>query len=246
MRLFEVDTALIIKMTVPITAHDNNNWPKNDKYLRLSKYLNEIKQDYVTARFLLIISRFSDLDLKFVDKRVKIIDTLDYPVVNIRVGLLKVAFNGFYNILDKIAYFLTDYLVLDIRRHDIYFRSVWFKGNISEKLIRPKILSTNNLSLNALYSLSRDFENGCHENLMSVRHALTHRFINIRNYQPENNENMSENSLFESTLELAIASRNAILYLLQFVYIEESKIEKQQKGSTMPIFAQEIPDNLKL
>jgi len=57
---------------------------------------------------------------------------------------------------------------------------------------------------------------------------------------------MSENSLFESTLELAIASRNAILYLLQFVYIEESKIEKQQKGSTMPIFAQEIPDNLKL
>ena len=57
---------------------------------------------------------------------------------------------------------------------------------------------------------------------------------------------MSENSLFEITLDLAKATKNAILYLLQFVYIEESKNEKLQTGLTLPMYAQEIPDDLKL
>lgn len=239
------DTALIKKMVIPMSEKDSTDWPKNDKYLRLSKYLNEVKQDYVTARFLLILSRYTNLDLSFVDKHVRIIDTLDYPLHNIRVGLLKASFNGFYSILDKIAYFLTDYLSLGIHRRAIYFSTVWFDSKGPHKLIHQNILSTNNLSLNALYNLHRDFEDGCHKNLRSIRHSLTHRFVNIRSSQPEDDENMSENSLLEGTLSLGKASRNAILYLLQFVYTEESKKEKQQTGLTLPMYAQEIPDNLK-
>ena len=121
------DTALIKKMILPLTKHDEVNWPKNDKYLRLSKYLNQIKQDFVTSRFLLILSRYRDLNLNFVDKRVKIINTLDYPLHNIYVELLKSSFKGFYGVLDKIAYFIADYLALNKKDRDIYFRTVWYR-----------------------------------------------------------------------------------------------------------------------
>jgi hypothetical protein len=51
--------------------------------------------------------------------------------------------------------------------------------------------------------------------------------------------------LVERTLELAKVARNSILYLLQFVHIEEIKKEKASKGIIAPMFAQELPDNLK-
>lgn len=165
------DTAVIKKMIVPINK---------DSYLRLSAYLNQIKQDYVTARFLLILSRFKGLNLSFVDKRVKIINTLDYSMHNIYIQLVKTSFKIFYDILDKIAFFINDYLELGIPEKNINFRWVWYTR---KKVIRKKIEDTKNLSLNALFDIHRNFENGPYEKLKNTRHALTHRFVNIHPFK---------------------------------------------------------------
>lgn len=61
----------------------------------------------------------------------------------------------------------------------------------------------------------------------------------------ENDESMDEDLLISRTLELAKLARNAILYLLHFVYIEESKKEKEAKEFIPTIIAREVPDNLK-
>jgi uncharacterized membrane protein YvbJ len=58
-------------------------------------------------------------------------------------------------------------------------------------------------------------------------------------------ENMTEQTLFKQTLELAKLTRNAIIYLLQFVYVEEKIRMTRLKGIAVPMFAREIPDNLK-
>jgi len=228
------DTAVIKKMIVPINK---------DSYLRLSAYLNQIKQDYVTARFLLILSRFKGLNLSFVDKRVKIINTLDYSMHNIYTQLAKTSFKIFYDILDKIAFFINDYLELGIPEKNINFRWVWYTG---KKVIRKKIEDTKNLSLNALFDIHRNFENGPYEKLKNTRHALTHRFVNIKMFQDlEDEKNMTEDTLVRQTLELARIVRSAIIYLLHFVYVEESKKEARTKGILPPMFAQELPDKLK-
>jgi tetratricopeptide (TPR) repeat protein len=238
------DTAVIRKMIVPLANETNEDWPKSDHYLRLSAYINQIKQDYVTARFLLVLSKYKGLNLGFVDRNVKIIDTLDYSMHNIRIELVKSAFKGFYDILDKIAYFINDYLGLGIREERVDFRTVWYSGK--HKDIHEQIRDTNNVSLNALFDIHRDFEEGPYKRLRLMRNGLTHRFIDVRVFREEEDDlSMTEDILVERTLELARVARNSILYLLQFVGIEETKKEKEAKGILAPMFAQELPDNLK-
>lgn len=231
------DTAVIKEMLVPTD--------KGDRYLHLSSYLNQIKQDYITARFLLILSRYEGLNLNFVDKRVKIIDTLDYTMHNIYIQLLKVSFKNLYDTLDKIACFINDYLELGIPERKIDFRKVWY-SHWKTKKIHKKIEDTKNFSLNALFDMHRDFENGPYKKLRRTRHALTHRFVNIRMFQElENEENMTEDTLVRRTLDLARIVRSAIIYLLYFVHIEERKKKAKSKGTAAHIFAQELPDGLK-
>ena len=94
--------------------------------------------------------------------------------------------------------------------------------------------------------MHQDFEDGEFKDLRLTRDALTHRFVNVKLFHDtEDIENMSESSLVGVTLELARATRNAILYLLQFVHTEESKKERESTGFIPILYAQEIPDELK-
>ena len=238
------DTVVIKKMIVSINKGKENHFPKDDLYLHLSAYLNQIKQDYVAARFLLILSRYKGINLDFVDKRVRIINTLDYSIHSIYIQLVKVAFKNFYDILDKIACFINDYLKLGIPERTTDFRKVWYY--LKTKTIRKKIEDTKNLSLNALFDIHRHFENGPYKKLRNTRNALTHRFVNIgRLQEKEDEENMTEDILVRQTLELAKIVRSTIIYLLHFVYVEETKKEAKTKGILPPMFAQDLPNHLK-
>jgi tetratricopeptide (TPR) repeat protein len=238
------DTVVIKKMIVSINKGKENHFPKDDLYLHLSAYLNQIKQDYVAARFLLILSRYKGINLDFVDKRVRIINTLDYSIHSIYIQLVKVAFKNFYDILDKIACFINDYLKLGIPERTTDFRKVWYY--LKTKTIRKKIEDTKNLSLNALFDIHRHFENGPYKKLRNTRNALTHRFVNIERFQEkEDEENMTEDILVRQTLELAKIVRSTIIYLLHFVYVEETKKEAKTKGILPPMFAQDLPNHLK-
>jgi len=228
------DTVTIKTMIVPA---------KDPSYLILSAYLNQIKQDYITARFLLILSRYEELNLNFVDKRVTIINTLDSSIHNIYIQLAKTSFKTFYDILDKIAFLINDYLKLGIPEREIDFTKLWYADK--KKTVRSKITNTKNLSLNALFDIHRDLDYGVYRQLKDTRNALTHRFVNIRIIQEsEDDKNMTEETLVDRTLKLAKIVSNSIIYLLHFVYVEEGKKTKIH-GKTVPILAQAVPDKMK-
>ena len=220
------DTAVIKKMAMP--RKEGEEFPS--AIMRLLSYLNQIKQDYVSARFLLVLSRYSELDLDFVDKRVRIMDTLDHSLHNIRIQLVKTSFKSFYDILDKIACFINDYLGLGISERRTYFHSLWYPRNT--KTVRKRIEQTNNFTLNALFDMNKDFgKKGHHEELRNTRNALTHRFVNIRRFQErEDEQNMREETLLKQTLDLGRLVRNAIIYLLYFVDAEERKKVFKQRS----------------
>lgn len=141
-----------------------------DSFFRLSSYLNHIKQDYVTAIFLLILSKYKGINLDFVDKNVKLIDTLDYMRHNIYIQLIKESFKSFYNVLDKIACFINGYLGLGIPEYSVDFRRVWY-SDFKTKSVRKPIIDTGNSALNALFDVHRDFESGAYADLRKSRNA---------------------------------------------------------------------------
>lgn len=236
------DTLVIKNMLVP----DNSKTKQTDPFLRLSSYLNQMKQDYVTARFLLILSRFKNIDLHFVDKRVMIVDTYDFNVPNVYTQLEKFAFKSFFDILDKEAIFINEYLKLGMQENRIKFRDFWF-SDFKNRTVHQKMLEIENFSLNAIFDLNQELEEGRFKNLRSIRNALTHRFFNVKPFADDDDkENMSELNFVDQTIELAKIVRNSLIYLMNFVYIEEQKKVKDLNGKYLTtIQAYEIPDKLK-
>ncbi len=179
------------------------------------------------------------------DKNVKIIDTLKHEKFNIYIQLIKLSFKNFYDILDKIGFFINDYLKLNIPDKNVDFRKVWY-SNVKKKTINNKILNTHNYSLNALFDLHKELEDGIYVELRTIRNALTHRFISIRSFKNKGDiESLTEEQLFNRTLELAELTRNAIIYLLSFVDAEENKKEKNSAKKLLLLPAFEVPDHLK-
>lgn len=238
------DTVGIRNIIVSLKSSDR----KLEPIYILINHLNHIKQDYVAARFLLAESQYRGLNLNFVDRRVKLIDTLDYSLHNIRIQLVKAAFRAFYDVLDKTSIFINNYLELGIPKNKIYFRNVWYSDYDKKKpeKIHEKMREMKNFSLNAIYDIFQEFENGRYNRLRKTRHALTHRFVNIRLMQEkEDEENMREDTLLVQTIELARIVRNVIIYLTNFVYLGE-KAKEEKIGHKLPqIQSFEYPDDLK-
>ncbi len=235
------DNIIIRKMIVPINDDENNM--EDDLFLRLSSFMNEIKENYVGARYLLVRARYKKDNINYVDKKVKIINTLDYTIQNIYVQLLKFAFKNMYDILDKLSIFLNEYLNLEKNENHVSFNNMWFK----KKDINKKIIETRNYNLNALYKTYIDIKDGRYEELKQIRHALTHRYLNIKMFGENNSKkDMTEEYLVDKTIEVCRLVRNCIIYLISFVDEEENKKEKASRNTPLvPLYVEEVPDDLK-
>lgn len=237
------DPETIEKMIEPVRKLDRIT---DSRMSYLFSYINQIKQDFITARFLFVLSQYRGINIKFVDEKVRLIDTLDYQQHNIRVELLRNSFASFYNILDKIACFIKDYLELDNGSNkNVYFSDVWYKELRSENGIHDNIVKTKNYFLNALYNIHGDIEKGAQKKLKGIRHRLTHGFLRIYWMSGVEDKKMTERTLYEDALTLSKIVRNAVIYLLKFVYIEENKKEKSGDTISVPMLLMEIPDRLK-
>ncbi|HUU29401.1 MAG TPA: LA2681 family HEPN domain-containing protein [archaeon] len=236
------DPVFIEKMIVQTDKIKGEKYLKDDPFLCLSRYLNQIKEDYISARFLLILSRYKGINLGFIYKKLRLINTLDYSEHNIYIQLLKTSFKNLFDILDKISIFLNDYLNLGINKRELYFLGFWYSDK-KQRNVRKNLLELKNYSLNALFDIANDLDYGEYNNLKLVRNALTHRFIYIEplDDSEENEERMREDTLLKQTLQLAKLVRNAIIYMLSFVYIEECKKEKNISGTFIPqVFLDDI------
>lgn len=237
------DPIVIKNLIAPIEQFEENF--EDSQSFQLFAYLNQIKQDYITARFLLFLSRHKDSDFSLVDKNVKLINTLDYTKYNVNIQLLKFSFKNLYDILDKISFFINDYIDLGINKRNVNFMKIWY--NPKTGLIYEPVKSTDNPSLNAIFDIYKDLKpNGNHRNLKNIRNSLTHRFIKIKTFSDlEDDETMPEEKLIEHTFELAKIVRNVVTYLLNFVNSTEKKKRNEIEGVIGTLTTDEIPDDLK-
>lgn len=173
----------------------------------------------------------------FSDFNTNLTETLEYAQFSLRVEKLKIAFKTIYGILDKIAYFLNIYYDLGISERSVNYRSIW-RAETNGKKHKNVLNIDENFALASLYWICQDFDetfgkdsNPELERLRKIRNFLEHKytivtwFYNDKKPLKEHVEALyiSENELYDCTIELFKVVREALICLSLCVNIEEEK-----------------------
>lgn len=246
--------------TYPIAAHDSLTPPSMVTPInvgpRFQGIYNQMKQEYVAARFL-CFEGIEQSSLHFSDRKVVLFNTLDYPSYGLSIEKVKIAFRMAYSLFDKIAFFINEYFELGKDPNYIYFKSIWFK---EKKEILNLIKERKNPPLRGLYWLSKDLfdKNGFEgfqeslepdaQDLYNIRNHLEHKYLKIHEMLIQRPNDFLSDDLaysierkdFENkTTRLLSMVRNSLIYLSLAIHVEEEDREKKRNPNEliMPMFS---------
>lgn len=216
---------------------------------------NQIKQEYITARYFFYES-LSVNEIHYADRDVTLMNTNDYSVYSIHIEKVKMTFRMCYSIFDKIAYLLNIYLNLGHSKTRVSYRNLWYQQKGKNKSIHKKIENSKNWALSSLFWLSKDFyDREFNDNIEPeskdiaiIKNFIEHKaFKIIESFNP-NWTNQTETYeidrelFYDKTFKLLKTTRAALMYLTFTLHIEEEKKEKNSNGLTLPINFLKIDD----
>lgn len=215
---------------------------ESSKIVSCVGFYNQMKQEYVSARYLLYEGLYND-EPHFSDKDVRLENTLDYPVYSFNAEKVRIAMRMAYSLFDKIASFIQYYFDLShIPSHKLNFGNVWYKSQGRNKLA-PAFDGHENWALRGLFWLSKDLEffsemyvessmdPGAKE-LRDTRNELEHGYLKLHEPMwvgPDAESRLRDDlaiSLYRSDFEeLSLKSlrkaRSALIYLSLAIQREE-------------------------
>jgi hypothetical protein len=234
---------------------------------KLIGFFNAMKQEFVSGRWSLF-SAIEGQRTHFSDRRVRLVNTLDYPSYSLSAERCKAAFRIAYSLLDKIGYFFNDYLNLGIRQTKVTFRTIWIDQKT--KKLRPEFVAVGDSPIRALFWLSRDlYEDGVAQtlepearDLALTRNHLEHKYLKLHDDLWSGPRKSSAwRSGLEDTLAFSVRRtdferqtirlyqlvRAALIYLACTVHSLESRKRKASSNDkTVPITLPEFDDRWKL
>jgi hypothetical protein len=225
------DPMYISKMVAPIADKT-----KFDRYIT---FLDQIKQDYILARYLLVQSQYKSEFVDSIDEGVVLYYPLDYSLYSSYIQMLKTSFRLAVDLLDKIASFISDYYqVNSISKTYVNFRNL-FSCSQTPYELRSEFAIRKNPYIFALFDLSLDLrKNGDFKYIYERRNALTHRFLVIHDIVINQSTNddipreFLEDFIRECINTLQI-TRAAVMYLIMMVDYEENS--SGERGQSLPI-----------
>jgi len=222
-------------------------------FTRLTRVVNEIKESYAFARFLLFQALYPSLNTVPIDDLTAYVDNLDYAVYGIRIASLKLAFESAYNVLDKIAHFLNDYLGLGVKSGlRLTFTTsgrIWREKDKDQ--LRSELLDLNNQYLLGLYDLARDLDidhtqpekDGYWGQLRRTRNSLTHEYL-IPHIEgigwaveaDDESLHLFYTDLVDQAIDLLQLVRAAVIHLIAFIDLEERRKYQASEGLVAPMY----------
>jgi hypothetical protein len=219
----------------------------------LIAFFNQMKQEFASARWLLF-EGISDDAPHFSDKDTKLHDTLDDPGYSLSIEKTKLAFRSAYSLLDKVAFFLNDYLKLGIPLAAVSFRSLWFEKRGST-VLRPVFTAAKNWPLRGLYWLAKDFVEQDFQastepdasDLATIRNHLEHRYLKVHDRDPLYSSIMpnvyddrlalsvERHELEAKALRILKLARAALIHLSLAMHREEEIRGETDKGFAVPM-----------
>lgn len=223
-------------------------------------FFNQMKQEYVSGRYLYYEGVTAD-QVHFSDQEVTLINTLDYPAYGLAAEKIKLAFRIGYSLLDKVAYFLNDYLALGIPEKRVSFRGLWYNGQKPKQGLRKDMHRPDNAPLKGLFFLAKDLYEKEHgftdamepdaREVAVIRNHLEHKYFKLHTFSrprpPSNGDcpigfdtlaySMDRRDFERRTLRLLRIAREALIYVSQVVHVEENRrrTEATEERLTMPV-----------
>ena len=252
------------------TAHDFFHLPDmlipEDEDFPYPGIYNQIKQEYVSARYLYYEGKMnSEGDSHFSDRDVKLPDTLDYTIYGYRTEQIKTALRMAYSIFDKISLLINEYF--GVGQNEPAYNEVWHKGGDYKQELSEPFQDSDNWALNALYWIKKDFYHGiskkdedsvaivAHE-LKDLRNAVEHDYLKVFDdgivSEPPDREWLNDSlydaigkaELRKATLEMLRLARAAMIYISLAIYHEERK--KGVDDTVVPLGGEMmVPDKYK-
>jgi hypothetical protein len=231
-------------------------------------FFNQLKQEYVTARYM-YYEGINSGKAHFSDRDVTLVNTLDYPAYGLPVEQVKISFRIAYSILDKVAYFVNDYLALQIPERRVSFRSLWYERQERARGLRKDIHLAGNWPLKGLFWLAKDlYENdpGFTEaiepdgqEVAETRNHIEHKYFKLTLFAPpvaprQGTPSMRGDVLARSmdrlafeamTLRLLRTARSALINVALGIFAEEGRRAGKLGPVSMPMELTLIEDEWK-
>ena len=191
--------------------------------------LNEIKESYITGRYILWLSQQKNGTLSNISRQTLLVNNVDYTVYNIYTGLLKSSYKEVFSVLDKIANTINFYLKLDHPEGEISYRNIWYKDLKKEKKFEPAI-TMQNYRLFGIFSIL--YELG--EEPSKIRNAIQHRHYRIGNVGMDEYDAPMFSDFSEETIDVYYKVKCAIIYLFNFIsFCEKEREHDALRGGSM-------------
>jgi tetratricopeptide (TPR) repeat protein len=197
---------------------------ESSRFVHLAKYVNQMKEDFATARYLFFQSMQTRPHVTRISHLTKYVDTLDFTENSLYLGSAKAAFERAYSVLDKIGAFLNAYLGLQTPKRHVYFRTIWACDRAKWWEVKNAIKQNKKLSLLGLYDVNRDFHTGEYEHISTIRNALVHDrlslvdefFLGPRDSRVEETV-VAITEFRQRTIDLLLIVKSCITNLVNFV-----------------------------
>jgi hypothetical protein len=220
---------------------------KSDEEARFPNYFNIMKQEYITARFMLFES-LDNYTEHTSDKDVLLMNGFDGAQFGYRAEQLKIAFRLAYSIFDKVALFLNEYYGVGLKISAVSFRKIWGQRKNKKFEINSCFQGSQNWPLRGLYYLSKDLFDDDFDDvalpeakeLAGLRNRIEHRYLSLQDYAASvNNTDMhSYISIDEfqlKTLRIMSMAREALVYLSLAMHREEEIRDIENEKISFPI-----------
>lgn len=213
-------------------------------YLRINRY-NDVEPDSMLSLYdnvklpdivdtpekkALYESCFEEIKGSFISTRKMLYTIIDDDENGMNMEMLKMAYKNFYSTFDKIAMFLSNYIDIRLKSHEIDFAKIW---NCKNGDIRSEILAySQNMPLLGLYNIKLGVYgmktdwyvvDEQTKDLKMLRNYMEHKSIIIKDGPMSRTEyqlTISKKELELNTIRLAQLVRCAIIYLCNFICMQ--------------------------
>jgi hypothetical protein len=208
----------------------------------LLRVLNEIKEAFATARYLLYIAQTKSKVLDEISSITSYFDADSVDLHGLYLGLCKSAYTRSFDVLDKVARIVNIYFKIG-KRTDYFWHIFGEKQSRGESheiryVARPAIASTHNYSLYALSDLCIDYFESEQVDFKTIdvrRNLMTHDYLAIirKSSQSANANEVPVDELYRQAMAVLHLAKYAILYAVSAVYVSEK--QKKTSGRTVSI-----------